>query len=132
MSDAAADLVVTHMVLQGGGILTLCVGTEKNTLSSVVPFAKEAENRVDNEQILDRAMTWMRQRNWREKLAKSKSGQSLYEHSLIEFDAYLQLAPILRGPKRYGLSALENWIVIVALIVHDAGKETAEWQEYVA
>ncbi len=86
---------------------------------------------MDDHQILARAMTWMRQRGWREKLAKSSSGQSLYEHTLIELDAFLQLAPILRDPKRYGLTDLENWTVIVALIVHDAGKEGAEWQEYV-
>jgi hypothetical protein len=86
---------------------------------------------MDDHQILARAMTWMRQRGWREKLAKSSSGQSLYEHTLIELDAFLQLAPILRDPKRYGLTDLENWIIVVALIVHDAGKERAEWQEYV-
>ena len=86
---------------------------------------------MDDQQILAAAMTWMRQRKWREKLAKSRSGQSLYEHTLIELDAFLQVAPILRDPKRYGLTELENWIMIVALIVHDAGKETDAWQDYV-
>ncbi len=77
-------------------------------------------------------MTWMRQRNWREKLAKSRSGQSLYEHSLIELDVFLQLAPMLRDRKHYGLSDAEENILMVSLIVHDAGKETDDWQAYVA
>ena len=85
---------------------------------------------MDDKHILAAAMSWMRERNWREKLAKS-SGQSLYEHTLIEIDAFLQLGSILRDPKRYGLTELENWILIVALIVHDAGKETDAWQNYV-
>ena len=42
--------------------------------------------------------------------AKSKSGQSLLEHSLIELDVFLQLAPILRDAKHYGLSDLEEAI----------------------
>ena len=76
-------------------------------------------------------MTWMRRRNWREKLAKSRPAQSLYEHSLIELDVLLQLAPVLRDPKHYGLSDLEQNVLMVSLIVHDAGKETDSWQAYV-
>src|SRR6185312_4395187 len=86
---------------------------------------------MDDQKILSCAMTWMRQRNWRERLAKSQSGQSLYEHSLIELDVFLRLAPILRDPKHYGLSDLEESVLTVSLLVHDAGKETDEWQAYV-
>lgn len=86
---------------------------------------------MDDQQILAGAITWMRQRNWREKLAKSRSGQSLYEHTLIELDVFLQVAPILRDPKRYGFTELELSIIVASLIVHDAGKETDEWQDYV-
>ncbi len=85
---------------------------------------------MNDQRILADAIAWMRQRNWREKLAKSSSGQSLYEHTLIELDVFLQLAPILRDPNRYGLTELENWVMIVALIVHDASKETDAWQDY--
>jgi hypothetical protein len=86
---------------------------------------------MDDQKILGCAMSWMRQRNWREKLAKSQSGQSLYEHSLIELDVFLRLAPILRDPKHYGLSDLEENVLIVSLLVHDTGKETDEWQAYI-
>lgn len=120
-------------MLKGGGILYPPAGLKRIHCRVVVPFAKGAEDTsfMDDHQILARAMTWMRLRGWREKVAKSSSGQSLYEHTLIELDAFLQLAPILRDPKRYGLTEIENWIVIVSLIVHDAGKESAQWQEYV-
>jgi hypothetical protein len=86
---------------------------------------------MNAQQILADAIRWMRRRKWREKIAKSASGQSLYEHSLIELDVFLTLAPILRDPKHYGLTQLEEMILIVSLIVHDAGKETDEWQTYV-
>jgi hypothetical protein len=76
-------------------------------------------------------MSWMSRRNWREKLAKSKSGQSLFEHTLIELDVLLQLVPLLRDPKHYGLAALEESILAVAILVHDAGKETDDWQTFV-
>jgi len=87
---------------------------------------------MSDSRVLAQALTWMKKRDWRAKLAKSKSGQSLLEHSLIELDVFLQLAPILRDAKHYGLSDLEEAILMVSLLVHDAGKETDAWQAYVS
>ena len=86
---------------------------------------------MDSQILVSKAIAWMRPRKWREKLAKSRSGQSLFEHSLIELDAFLTMAPIFRDPKHYELTDLEVNILTVALIVHDAGKETDAWQRYV-
>jgi hypothetical protein len=86
---------------------------------------------IESARILSGAIGWMHRRGWREKLAKSRSGQSLYEHSLIELDVFLRLAPIFRDPRHYGLSKQEENVLVVSFIVHDAGKETDEWQEYV-
>ena len=86
---------------------------------------------MDKQQILTSAMQWMHARGWRAKLAKSRSGQSLFEHSLVEVDVLLELQPILADARHYGLTESEGNILAVAALVHDMGKETDEWQRYV-
>ncbi len=86
---------------------------------------------MDKQKILTSAMQWMHARSWRSKLAKSRSGQSLFEHSLAEVDVLLELQPILAEARHYGLTETEGNILAVAALVHDAGKETDEWQRYV-
>src|ERR1039458_7905105 len=86
---------------------------------------------MDKQQILTSAMQWMHARGWRSKLAKSRSGQSLFEHSLVEVDVLIELQPILAEVRHYGLTEAEGSILAVAALVHDSGKETDDWQRYV-
>jgi hypothetical protein len=82
--------------------------------------------------LLAKAGTWMQARDWKTKLAKSRGyEQSLFEHTLIELDVLLELLPVLASPSHYGLSETEQRVLVVAVIVHDAGKETAAWQAYI-
>lgn len=84
------------------------------------------------EEILEKAVEWMTRRGWKLKLAKGKvAQQSLFQHSLIELDVFLKLLPILSSPSHYNLSETEQQILIVAVLVHDVGKETDEWQSYI-
>jgi len=74
----------------------------------------------------------MMSRGWKHKLAKTRGyEQSLFEHSLNEFDVLVELLPILTSSRHYNLSDTEQKILLVALLIHDAGKETEEWQVYV-
>jgi hypothetical protein len=74
----------------------------------------------------------MHARGWKTKLAKSRGyEQSLFEHTLIELDVLLELLPVLAIPSHYGLSETEQKVLVVAVIVHDAGKETDAWQAYI-
>lgn len=85
-----------------------------------------------NEVILQRASDWMIARGWKRKVAKRRQfDQSLFEHSLVELDAALQILPILRMPHHFGLSPEEEQVLIVALVAHDIGKERKEWQDYI-
>ena len=62
---------------------------------------------------------------------QERSGQSLFEHSLVEVDVLFELQPILAEARHYGLTETEGDILAVAALVHDTGKETNEWQRYV-
>lgn len=74
----------------------------------------------------------MKSRGWKQKLAKSRGiKQSLFEHSLMEVDVLLELLPILAKPNHYNLSEVEQEILLVSVLVHDVGKETSPWQEYI-
>lgn len=74
----------------------------------------------------------MQARGWKQKLAKRRVfEQSLFEHSLIELDVLLELLPILAHPRHYGLSETEKKILAVAVLAHDAGKETDAWQAWI-
>src|ERR1700733_1709185 len=87
---------------------------------------------MEREDIIDKAANWMSRRGWREKLAKQRGGeQSLFEHSLIELDVFLELAEILSSRRHYNLSEAEQQTLAVSILVHDVGKERDEWQAYV-
>ncbi len=84
---------------------------------------------MDRRDVVSSAAAWMQARGWKGKLAKRRSfEQSLFEHSLIELDVLLELLPIL---ETYGLSETEKKILAVAVLAHDAGKETDAWQAYI-
>lgn len=84
---------------------------------------------MNAEIVCRRAAEWMQARGWRQKLAKGRPHeQSLFEHSLIELDVLLELLPILESPRHYGLSEAQERILVVAVLVHDVGKETGLWQ----
>ena len=87
---------------------------------------------MDAEVVRRRAAKWTHARGWRQKLAKARPHeQSLFEHSLIELDVLLELLPILASPRHCSLSEAEEIILVVAVLVHDAGKETDAWQAYI-
>jgi CRISPR/Cas system-associated endonuclease Cas3-HD len=87
---------------------------------------------MDRDELLNKAAAWMIERGWKQKLAKSHPiQQSLFEHSLIELDVLLELLPILSATRHYGLSDEEQQIMLVAVLIHDAGKESDAWQEYI-
>ncbi len=88
-------------------------------------------SQMDKQDVLERAVRWMWVRGWKQKLAKSSTGQSLFEHTLIELDVLLELLDIAAGPKHYGLSETEQQILAAAVIVHDLGKESDAWQAYI-
>jgi hypothetical protein len=91
-------------------------------------------------ELLMRAAAWMQARGWKQKIAKRRGGvypacpersrreQSLFEHRLIELDVLLELLPILRSPRHYGLSEAEKAVLAVAVLAHDVGKETDAWR----
>lgn len=82
--------------------------------------------------LFEKVAIWMKSRHWKQKLAKNRgTKQSLFEHSLMEFDVLLELLPILAKPNHYNLNEVEQKILMVSVLVHDAGKETGSWQEYI-
>jgi hypothetical protein len=85
---------------------------------------------MDKQLTLAKAMRWMQSRGWKSKVAKSRSGQSLFEHSVVEVDVLLELQPVMSDARHYGLTEAEGKILTVAALVHDAGKETDAWQRY--
>lgn len=88
---------------------------------------------MDRWTLLENAAKWMKMRGWKRKLGKVREReQTLFEHSLIEFDVLLELLPILSTPRHYGLSSTEQEVLMVAVLVHDVGKETDAWQAYVS
>jgi len=88
---------------------------------------------MNPEVVRQRAAGWMIARGWRRKLAKGRPHeQSLFEHSLIELEVLLELLPILERPRHYGLIEEEQKILVVAVLVHDLGKEPDAWQAYVS
>jgi hypothetical protein len=88
---------------------------------------------MESRTILERATWWANGRGWRHKLAKRRQyEQSLFEHSLIELDVLLAILPILGHRRHYGLDETERKILAVAVLAHDVGKETDEWQAYIS
>ena len=87
---------------------------------------------MNYQEIYTKATKWMIDRNWREFYGKRGAfTQSLLQHTDIELNVLLTLLPILAKAEHYGFSDSEQQSLIVGQIVHDVGKETAEWQRYV-
>src|SRR5215210_3339548 len=83
-------------------------------------------------QLYERAISYMNRQSWRRLTAKSRGfEQSLFDHTRIEIDALLQLAPIFSRTNHFGLTDDELEILIVALMAHDMGKQLDEWQDYI-
>lgn len=82
--------------------------------------------------LYKRAVSYMNQQGWQRLTAKSRGfEQSLFDHTRIEIDALLQLAPIFSSPKHFGLTEEEIELLLVTLMAHDVGKQLPEWQEYI-
>lgn len=82
--------------------------------------------------IRKRAMEWMIERGWKQKWGKRGTfTQSLFQHTDIELNALGVLLPILADTSHYGLTEHEQQVLVVGVIAHDVGKETAEWQAYI-
>lgn len=81
---------------------------------------------------MSKAAGWMAGRGWRGKLAKSGYyEQTLFDHSLIELDVLLELLTILAKPTHCTLTDTEQDILVAAVLAHDLGKETKDWQSYI-
>jgi hypothetical protein len=84
-------------------------------------------------QLYERVISYMNQQGWRRLTAKSRGfEQSLFDHTRIEIDALLQLAPIFSQTSHFGLTDDELEMLIVALMAHDVGKQLDEWQDYIS
>src|SRR5215218_632991 len=87
---------------------------------------------TSSNQLYERAISYMNQQGWRRLTAKSRGfEQSLFDHTRIEIDALLQLAPIFSRTNHFGLTDGELEILIVSLMAHDVGKQLPEWQDYI-
>ncbi len=82
--------------------------------------------------VYERAISYMNQQGWQGLTAKSRGfEQSLFDHTRIEIDALMQLAPIFSRPNHFGLTESELELLVVALMAHDIGKQLPEWQDYI-
>jgi len=88
---------------------------------------------IDFDEMKSRATRWMMGRGWKTKLAKRKGfEQSLFEHTFCELDALVTLFSIWMEYDAYnGLTLEEQKILFVTALLHDLGKETDAWQEYI-
>lgn len=83
-------------------------------------------------QLYERVISYMDRKGWRRLTAKSRGyEQSLFDHTRIEIDALLQLAPIFSRTNHFGLTDDELEVLIIALMAHDMGKQLDEWQDYI-
>lgn len=83
----------------------------------------------NNRKLIENALCWMRARGWHRLLAKRANfEQSLLEHSLLELDVLLEILPTLCKSNHYDLTLEEQQLLCVAVLVHDTGKESPEWQ----
>jgi len=86
---------------------------------------------MDHSVIRNKAVEFMIQRGWKEKGAKrGKFEQSLFDHTLIEVDAFITLLPVLRDTFTPPLTEQEEQVLLTSVIAHDVGKELDEWQQY--
>ncbi len=87
---------------------------------------------MDYQAVKEKAVEFMLNRGWKQKTAKRKTfEQSLFDHTFIELDVLIEMLPILATPSHYGLTDTEEKILVVAVLAHDAGKETEAWQTYI-
>lgn len=87
---------------------------------------------LTRDQLYERAISYMNQQGWQQLTAKSRGfEQSLFDHTRIEIDALLQMAPIFSDTKHFGLTKEEIELLVVTLMAHDIGKQLPEWQEYI-
>jgi len=71
----------------------------------------------------------LREWNWHKLVAKDLGfQQTLFDHSLATYDVLATLLPEL--DRQLSLSRDELLAMLLAAVVHDAGKETERWQEY--
>ena len=74
---------------------------------------------------------FMRNKNWHKKIAKTKPyTQSLFEHSLVVYDIVNSIIKLLNDTTEK-FSDKEKNILRISAILHDIGKEKADWQEAV-
>jgi len=74
---------------------------------------------------------FMRNKNWHKKIAKTKPyTQSLFEHSLVVYDIINSIIKLLNYTTEK-FSDKEKNILRISAILHDIGKEKADWQEAV-
>lgn len=82
--------------------------------------------------IRNKAAEFMLSRGWKRLVAKKVSyEQSLFEHSINELDALIQLLPILCRDNHFSFSDIEQKVLITSVIAHDIGKEKKEWQDFI-
>jgi len=73
---------------------------------------------------------FMKERGWRRKLAKrDKYMQSLFDHSIGEVDVFLAMRSIFADPSAANLNEEEQQATLLAVALHDAGKEDEAWQK---
>ncbi|MHC1582149.1 MAG: hypothetical protein ACXQT5_04005, partial [Candidatus Syntropharchaeia archaeon] len=82
------------------------------------------------DQYKPKIIEYLAKRGWDKKIAKMREGrQTILEHVLIELDALRNLLFLLQS--EYGFSKKEMTKLLLAVIAHDANKETNEFQEYI-
>lgn len=86
---------------------------------------------MDYQAVRETAVSFMLDRDWKRKTAK-RTGfeQSLFDHTLIELDAFITLLPLLRKTFSPELTEQEEQILLASVIAHDVGKELDDWQDY--
>ena len=87
---------------------------------------------MDYRAFRTKAVEFMRNRDWKKKIAKRRSfEQSLFDHTVIEIDALITLLPLLQQTFSPSLTEFEEQVLLTSVLGHDVGKELDEWQEYV-
>ena len=87
---------------------------------------------MDYQAFRTKAVEFMRNRDWKKKIAKRRSfEQSLFDHTVIEIDALITLLPLLQQTFSPPLTESEKQVLLTSVLAHDVGKELDEWQEYV-
>lgn len=87
---------------------------------------------MDYDSFRLKAIDYMLNRSWREKTAKSRQfEQSLFDHTIIQIDAFITLLPLLSETFNPPLTEQEEQVLLTSALAHDVGKELDEWQKYI-